>query len=241
MTNTIPAVPGNAPLPVMQDADFDKEFAEPSADDRGGMFTIGIAQNTSEICDRNSARYNADCEPGDLYILNAVSPIYKEMRVIPVWVRNVYVEWPPGRTGTLVAVHEKCPEVERHTPSVGRRTILVSRSTGNTIEFTKELYVLVLPELMPAMLPCFSTRLRFMNDLRLWVMQQRDETGRQYPAYSRRYRFYTVQTKNNLGTWYGLKFEDEGPVTDAQLIAAREFEQFVKGGNARVLGRATAD
>ena len=68
------------------------------------------------------------------------------------------------------------------------------------------------------------------------MMQQRDQNGRQLPAYCRRYRLRTAITKNGLGRWHGLVFEDEGAVTNEQLAAGREFSRFVEGGNMRITG-----
>jgi hypothetical protein len=237
-SKNVPVAPGNAPLPTLQDDDFGRGLGEPSANDRGGSLIMGVAQTGSDALIENSARFIAGLEPGDIFVPNAVNPVYKDgVSVIPCYAKDTFVEWPPGRQGNLVEVHDKCPDdVERHAGEKGRRPVLIRRSTSNVVEPTRELYLLLLPELLPCILPCWSSRLTFARNWRIWMMQQRDQNGRQLPAYCRRYRLRTAITKNGLGRWHGLVFEDEGAVTNEQLAAGREFSRFVEGGNMRITG-----
>jgi hypothetical protein len=218
----------------LQDDDFGRGLGEPSVNDRGNLI-VSIAQAGSPAFDSHDPNYIADLEPGDIYIKNLVSPVFKEgLDCIPCFFKDVSVEWLEGRQG-FVAEHDQCPDdVKQHAAENSRRPILIRESNGNLIVPTRNIYLLVLPDCLPCVLPAWSSRLTFARNWRIWMLQQRDEKGRQLPAYAHQYRLQTTMSKNGLGRWYGLRFEDLGGVTGQQLAAGREFSRFVEGGNFRI-------
>jgi hypothetical protein len=55
-------------------------------------------------------------------------------------------------------------------------------------------------------------------------------TGKILPAFAHKYRLSTVPQSNALGKWFGLKFEDAGASSLAELKAAIAFsDAIVKG------------
>jgi hypothetical protein len=233
MSNNL-TTPGNAPLPALEEDDYGKGLGKPSAFSRNNLM-ISVAQPLTRALNEDDPGYIEGLEVSDIYIKNALNPIYKTgIDVIPVWAKDVHVEWLPDRQG-FVAEYDTCPDDAENVSDNPRRPILIRKSNGDQIVPTRNIYVLVLPELLPCVLPCWSTRLTFAATWEFRMRQQRDrETGRQLPPFAKHYLLQTVLNKKQQGRWYGLQAKELGPTTDEQAAAAREFRKFVEGGNFRI-------
>jgi hypothetical protein len=59
------------------------------------------------------------------------------------------------------------------------------------------------------------------------------KTGKILPAFAHKYRLTTVPQSNVLGKWFGLKFEDTGESSLAELKAAIAFSNAIMKGERK--------
>jgi hypothetical protein len=53
------------------------------------------------------------------------------------------------------------------------------------------------------------------------------------PAFSRRYLLTTVPASNSLGSWFALRFADQGWVTSEEYDVAKAFATIIEQGGRR--------
>jgi hypothetical protein len=232
-----PIVSGTTPAHFQPD-DFGRGLGGAAPDELRPMI-IGVAQAGTPALREDSADHIPGLVASEIYVRDADPPRYPDgIDVVPCNFRDTLVEWRQNRQG-LAEIHDPKTfdrnDIERHNVE-GRRPVLIRRSTGNVLEPTREIHCLILPALLPAMLPCWSTRLTFCRQWRLHMIQQRDANGNTLPSYGRRYKLTTVLIKKSLGSWFGLRFENLGPTTDAQVTAGRDYCKFVESNAVRVIG-----
>jgi len=229
---------GDNQLPAhLRDAiaeDIGRGVSDQSAD--FAMQQLQVGQVTSPLVDKNDAAYVDGAEAGDLVLRDTLHPVYKGdegLTVIHCGQITAWSEFLKGRQG-FAGRHLECPDdVESRPADNGSKyPVLVRRSSGNVIVETREIYLLA--EGTPCVLFCSGTKHRFAKRWMAWMAQFKAPDGRPLPSFSRRYRLVTVPTKNPLGKWYGLDFQDLGWTPLDQYQAARTFNKLVEGGGLRV-------
>jgi hypothetical protein len=242
-TSTAIVASVDAPLPAFL-ADVGGKGVSPGISDQRDDYptpTLSVAQAMSKWCDRNSADYIENCEPGDLVMPGSVRPLYKGadgITAIHCGQRHTWTPFLPNRQGIAGGRYLTCPsDVEQRKADTGsRRPILVQKSTGHIITETRELYLIA--DDVACVLFCSGTKHFFAKQWMAYLSRIRNpQTGGVMPSYSRRYRLYTVPTGNALGKWFGLKFQDEGWLeTKEQFETAVAFNKLVESGGVRTAG-----
>jgi hypothetical protein len=180
-----------------------------------------IQSGSPQVNPRNERDFIPNATPGSFWLRNSATPIRdgsKGIIGIPLMINRVYVEWKPNRGG-FVARHDYMPD-DVELIDQGDRFFprLIRKSTKNVIEETRQIFLLVGDE--PCMLPCTGTKHQFAKELNQHFKTHRDEDGRVFPPFVRKYRFTTVPEKNSLGSWFGLRFEDLDYTTAEECQAA---------------------
>jgi hypothetical protein len=143
----------------------------------------------------------------------------------------VYLEWPPGRTGTLIARHSERPAdaVEQLTKSEGSSRMKRSlvRANGNSIEESRELF-LMLDDGNVCVMPFHGTGHTTVRELMTYLAQLRHpDTGKILPAAASRFRFTTASKSNELGAWYRVRFQWEGYNGKPAYLEAKRLAELV--------------
>src|SRR5262249_15476058 len=214
--------------------DIGRGVSEQSAD--YALLQFQVAQTMSPVVDRNDAAYIDGCEPGDLVVRNSVHPVYKSnegVTAIHCGQINAYSEFLQGRQGFVTRHLERPDDLEvRPAPKGSKRPVLVRRDSGNLVVETREVYLFVAGN--PCVLFCSGSKHQFARQWMAWMAQFKAPDGRPLPSFARRYRLFTAPTKNVLGKWFMLKFEDLGWTPLDQYQAARAFNKLVEGGGLRI-------
>lgn len=235
------AVKQAADLAVMNDmfaAEAGAGFEEASAASYAIPF-LYVLQSGSPQCKKSDGAYIKGAEEGMLF--NSVTKeIYSGetgIVVIPCHYTHRFNEWKDRDAGGGF-VHEYLPgeQPDTHKDDKGRDKL----ENGNNLVDTRNHYVLLIKEdgsFEPALMTLSSTQLK---KSRQWmsVMQgikmKRGESFVTAPMMSRMYRITTVPESNDKGSWFGVKIEQEGIVTNPGLFkAAMEFRDAVKSGSAQ--------
>jgi hypothetical protein len=195
---------------------------------------IYVLQQMSPSIDKRGDNYIEGAEAGDFWLRNSLKPIHngeEGIIAIPVDMLHTWIEWLPNRGG-FVARHD-APPADMVAKTIrgddGREKDVLMRGNGNLIVETRELYIMVDGD--PYVFPCSSTKHTFAKSWQtMWHRFKHPKTGKIMPAFARKYRLVTVPTSNALGKWFGLKFEDVGESTLAELKAGIAFsDAIVKG------------
>jgi len=181
-----------------------------------------VLQTNSPQCDPRGADYIDGAEPGMFWLRGSEKPIRESLDVTCCGMVHVYTEWPPGRTGNLVARHVDLPDdVDTiMDDSTGRQTY-IRRGNKNVLQDTRELYLLIDGTLH--MFPAYGTKHTFVRALESRFNQlKHPKTGAVLPSFAKRYRLTTVPRSNAKGRWFDVKFEDIGwtPLADYQKAKA---------------------
>jgi hypothetical protein len=197
---------------------------------------LKVVQVGSPECDDNDPDFIDGCEPGDLVLPGSVKPVFRGsegVAVLHCGQTNTFSEFLPGRQGFVERHLERPVDVESRVADSGsKRPVLFRKGTGNLLVETREIYLIA--EGIPCVLFCSGTKHMFARRWMSWLAQQMRSDGRVAASFSRRYRLFTVSTKNALGRWYGLQFEDIGPTPLEELPAAKDFTLRVRSGTLRL-------
>jgi hypothetical protein len=149
---------------------------------------------------------------------------------------RTYIEWLPNRQG-FVARHDSMPDdteerVVRDADSGRERKVLVRAGNGNSIQDTREFYIMV--DGYPFVLPCYGTKHTFARQWQTYFHQfHHPKTHDTMPSFARKYRLTTIPSSNAIGDWFGLKFEDLGFVNIKEYNQAKGFYESVSKGEKR--------
>lgn len=198
-----------------------------------------VLQSGSPQCKKSDGAYIKGAEEGMLFnsVTKEIYPGDTGIVVIPCHYTHRFNEWKDRDAGGGF-VHEYLPGQEpvTHKDDKGRDKL----DNGNNLVDTRNHYVLLVKEdgsFEPALMTLSSTQLKksrqwmsVMNGIKM----KRGEAFVTAPMMSRMYRITTVPESNDKGSWFGVKIELEGVVTDAGLFkAAMEFRDAVKTGTAQ--------
>jgi hypothetical protein len=148
-----------------------------------------------------------------------------------------YVEWLPNRGGYAgrYAVDALPKDLEYQTVARGGREqrAMVRRSSGNVLEFSLELFLVV--DALPFIWSCNNaSRLRFAREWSVKYRFLRDPvSGGRLPSYAHQYRIRSYPVSNSFGSWFSPTAEDLGLLRDEQTyLVAKSLGAFVReGGN----------
>jgi hypothetical protein len=195
---------------------------------------LTVLQTNSPACDKRGPDYVDGAEPGHFFIKNAVVPVLDGVAGIGVVfcaMQPVVIEWLAGRQG-FANRHLEMPTDAVATIEPGRRRpTYASKATGNVYEQTRELFLI--HEGQQLMLPCHGTAHQFARQLMTYAGQVPLPSGKGIcPLYGSRYKLTTVPQRNTQGSWFGLKFEALGYVTDrSEYEAAKAFAKLIAASN----------
>lgn len=199
---------------------------------------IYVLQTGSPIVDKRGDNHIEGAEPGHFWLRNSIDPIKdgeEGIVAIPCEMQRTWIEWLPNRQG-FVARHDAPPRDIKTSTVRGddgrERQILVRGDSGNTIQDTREFFLLVGGQ--PFVLPCTGTKHTFARQWNTYYKQfKHPHTGDFMPAFSRKYRLTTVPASNAVGKWFGIKFQDEGYVTKPEYDAAKSLCMAVRKGEKK--------
>jgi len=199
---------------------------------------IYVLQSNSPACGKRTEAYIEGAEPGHFWFRNALSPIVNGetgFDCIPCEMVHTWIEWRPNRGG-FAGRHEAepadCQDQLVRGDDGKERKIRVRKSNGNTVQETREFYIMVNDR--PYVLPCSGTKHTFARQWQTMFHQfTNPKTGGVLPAFARKYHLSTIPASNASGDWFALKFEDLGFVPLAQYTKAKVFYEQVKRGEKR--------
>lgn len=233
-----------AEMNAMFEAEAGAGFEEASAASYAIPF-LYVLQSGSPQCKKSDGAYIKGAEEGMLF--NSVT---KELFsgedgivVVPCHYTHRFNEWKDRDSGGGF-VHEYLPGEQPGTTKdeKGRDKL----ENGNNLVDTRNHYVLIVKpdgSAEPALLTLSSTQLKksrqwmsVMNGIKI----KRGDSFAVAPMFSRMYRLTTVPESNDKGSWFGLKIELEGVVSDPALFKeAMAFRDAVKTGSAQAKPEAT--
>jgi hypothetical protein len=167
----------------------------------------------------------AGCQVGDIVITDTPHPPFAgETGVLVQHCGQIdtVTEWLPARQGF----------VSQPGTNGSRRPVLTARGSGNLLVPTKELYLIAAGTC--CVLYASGTQHQFARKLMTYMAQQKRSDGKVAASFSRLYRFYTAHDHNQLGSWWGLRFEDAGPAPVDRIAPALEFYKFAMSGALRL-------
>jgi hypothetical protein len=208
--------PAITPASISAANDIDAMLAEDEGlghdfDEHGRRF-IRKLERTSPACNPDGSSYVPGAKPG-MFLM--ARELYEDLPgVILCGVGRRYVEWPPGRQGGRpIAYHVDLPTDADTRP--GQK--LLVRANGNVLEDTRQCCVWF--EHGPCVLPVTGTGHQFALSWQTHARRlKHPRTGKHLPIFAHRYRLYTVPTtggSNGQFTWYTIRFDDQGMITDA--------------------------
>jgi len=217
----------DTPLP----AELDKLTEQDAGDGISSDFAdldrpiIRVLQSNSPQCNARGAEFLEGAQPGMFLLSGAIQPLRETIDVTPILQLHTFMEWIAGRQG-YAGRHADLPPDATTDPSNPRRWV---RPDGNTVEDTKEIYVLLDDSLW--LLPCTSTRHQFARRLMSYAQQRKHpRTGKPFPFYARRYRCLTQAASNAKGHWYNVIFTDLGWTPVGEYERARALSADLKRG-----------
>ena len=200
---------------------------------------LSVLQSGSPQCKKSEGAYVKGAEEG--FLFNSVSQEFVDgnvgVTVIPCHFVRTLNEWTPRDSGGgLVAVHSaaegdelllscsKGPKGEDVLPN------------GNYLTDTRNHYVLIVHAdgaYEPAFFPLGSTQIK--KSKRWMTLMNNIRIGNNIaPMFSQMYKVTTIPESNDKGSWFGVKIEHIGQVTDVELYkAAKAFREMVKAGTAK--------
>lgn len=232
--------------------DFD--FA---ADSGGGMehtdrdsFAIPflrVLQKISPQCDEADAAYIEGAKGGML--LNTVTgKLYDEVIFLPCAYQRRFIQWAPrggdgGYRGEWLQDDVARMRASGEVTEEDGKLFLgeANEKKSDRLVDTRSHYGLVIdPEdgsVTQVILSLSSTQIKKSKQLMSMLSSARVKTKDGLitpPTWMNRVRITTVLESNDQGSWYGVKFEADGFLTDAELYAAgKSFHDTVMAGEAR--------
>jgi hypothetical protein len=199
---------------------------------------IYVLQSNSPVCDKRGENYIEGAEPGHFWLRNSINPIadgLEGISAIPIVMQRTWIEWLPMRQG-FVARHPEPPADMINRMIRGddgrERQISVRESNDNIIQDTREFFLKVNEQ--PYVLPCTGTKHSFARNWQTMFHQFRNpKTGGVLPAFARKYQLTTIPMSNASGKWFGLKFQDLGPIGKDEYLAAKAFYASVMSGEKK--------
>lgn len=233
--STAVALPDDLNAQLMADAG--SGFEEATRDSYAIPFLM-ILQDLSPQTKKSKAEYIEGAKPGRM-LQTVTQKIYDELRIIPCYFTQVFVEWVPRvKGGGFVAAHAaNTPLAKQGT----REGSIVKLPNGNDLIDTRQHFVLIEHDdgsTEGVLMPMKSTQLKVS---RRWMAQMRaaviEVGGRivEPPMFAWSYKLTTVEESNDQGTWYSWVISDRERVATVEVYnKARAFNAMMKQGGLTV-------
>jgi hypothetical protein len=211
------------------------------SNDPADMLTprLCIAQSNSPQCDKHDPNnFIEGLRPSDLFIASTGMHFDGAAGIQAVYCVQLHcvVQWAAGRNG-FIARHTVMPADARQEPVEGKRRPVLVNAAGDTYEQQREIYLLIntgqewLPVVFSARSTLHTVARKWQTDLHMRCKYN----GAVLPTYALTYKLDTVPQRNDLGTWFTLRPDYVGLVTDEAVYeAAKQFAEFVDAGRAFV-------
>jgi hypothetical protein len=188
---------------------------------------LRVIQKTSSVIDSQNSDYLQNARVGDFLLgLVELRSASNGIEVIPAGMKRYWVEIAPDRT--FVGRHDVLPADAKPVRDGNRPAH--RRDNGNQLEDVREFALVCGGENF--LLSCRGTSHTFARRWQTLLHSQlHPKTGRVLPSFASKFRLATVPARNLQGTWYGLKVELIGRVTDAaEYAAAKTLNKIVTSG-----------
>jgi hypothetical protein len=188
---------------------------------------LRVIQKTSLATDPQRPEYIRDARAGDFLLgLNELRSGSDGIEVIPAGMKRYFIETGPDRV--FVARYDVLPADAK--PARDGNKPIYRRANGNSVEDVREFALTCDGE--NYLLSCRGTSHTFARRwMTLFHGQRHPETSRVLPSFACKYRLTTVPAHNPQGTWFGLRVELVGRVTDAaEYTAAKTLNKIVTSG-----------
>jgi hypothetical protein len=242
--------------PAFMDAeDFNSGFENADASSFAIPF-LQILQKMSPMVDEDDPKHIEGAKAGMIY--NTVTQKLIDgktgLQIIPCYFKRSYILW-GGREGDGGFKGEITPEEFDKIVASGAVEIvdnrpLVKAEDGTThpkksdyYADTRSHYVIVIDpdngEIGQAILSLASTQIKASKMMMTALNQKKVDAGggvmRTPPTFGNMVRLTTISQNNDKGSWSGVNFTWEGPVTDPALYAlAKQFKKDVEAGAIKV-------
>jgi hypothetical protein len=188
---------------------------------------LRVIQKTSSATDPQRPEYIRDARAGDFLLgLVELRDGHKGLVVVPAAMTHYWLELAADRT--FIGRHDALPADAK--PDRDGNKPIHRRANGNILEDVREFALTCDGE--SYLLSCRGTGHTFARRWQTLLRAQRHpETGRVLPSFACQYRLTTVPAHNQQGTWYALKVELIGRVTDAaEYASAKTLNNIVNSG-----------
>lgn len=251
-SNAVAVADTKTALPTVADFGGFEAFANEglesvSAQDLSIPYLRILAQLSPQVNKRDGA-YVQGAEAGMIYntVENAVYNGEDGVSVIPCYYRRVYVEWKPReKGGGFVHTYGVDDEIVKTTYRDDRGNDILPN--GNILTNTSEFYVLMLDKDGTPRRCLITMSATQLKKARKWLTQMQTNTGRGesgnmfvMPMMSHVYTLYTVEERNDKGSWFGWEVTkdyvlDLDNKDNASLFKmAIAFSKSVKAGDIKV-------
>lgn len=237
-----------APLPFDIEADAGSGMEHTDRDAFAIPF-LRVLQKISPQCDETDAAYIKGAKGGMLLntVTNTLYPGDTGVIILPCAYQRRFIQWAPrGADGGYRG--EWLPEDVARMRAAGEvveeegRLFLgeANEKKSDRLVDTRSHFALVVEEdgsASQVILPLASTQIKKSKQLMSMLSATRVKTKKGLvtpPTWMNRIRITTVLESNDQGSWYGVRFEQEGLIDDAALYeAGKSFHDTVLAGEAR--------
>lgn len=215
---------------------------------------LRVLQSNSPQCDEADAAYIKGAKPGMLF--NTVTQTTYDgeegLVFLPCAFNRRFLRWAPRNAEGQGFKGELTPEEVARMRQEGEAVesegrLYVADESGEVgpkrndrLSDTRSHYGLVVEDGLPSavLLALSSTQIRKSKQMMSMLSAAKVQTAKGMvtpPTWMNRVRITTVRESNDQGSWYGVRFEADGFLEDADLYAAgKQFHDTVMAGEVKV-------
>jgi hypothetical protein len=188
---------------------------------------LRVIQKTSVAVDPQRPEYLPGARAGDFLLgISDLRSGSEGLEVIPAGMKRYYIEMGPDRI--FVGRHDNLPTDAK--PARDGNKPIHRRANGNLLEDVREFALHC--EDKDYLLSCRGTAHTFARRLQTDLHSRRHpNTNRVLPSFASKYKLTAGPTRNTQGSWFELRAEFIGMVTDAdEYAAAKMLNKIVTSG-----------
>lgn len=203
---------------------------------------LRIIQSNSPQINPSKGEFIEGAQQGMFYntVDNTLYPGDLGIRVVPVHYERSFAEFEIREKGGGFRGSKSTEDAARIATVYDEKGRAITPA-GTQLVDTRYHYVLLLDAqglIKPAIVCLASTQLkksrRWMTMMDNIKFQREDGSFYTPPMFSHVYKLTTIPESNEKGSWYGLKLENDGVLTDPVVYAtAKNLRQSIKAGQAR--------
>lgn len=186
---------------------------------------LRIAQKGSPQVDKDAPEHIQGLVPG-MFFNTLTNRVYgKEIEVVPVFFKKMWMEWQPNRGG-LVGRHEP-HTIEIDKSEFGKWKTM--DGSGNSVQETFFFYCMIIGAMEegPILLALSSTGIKHAKTWNTQILMTRLKSGKRAPYYSSTWLLKTVVNQNEHGTWYQLGGK-KTMIERKRFITKKEFVDYIE-------------